>query len=145
MADLRGTRSPPGARPTVTAEASRRIVIRTPYCRGMRARLARCGGTPRWDPDHGVWTMPWATLGAVVAAVVSTFGAALVRIEVADVGGQAPARAEHLLGDAGDEASARTAGQDGPVRRLRSVDRPGYVWLSYELTAEVPAIAYSPC
>ena len=148
MAAARGTRSPPEARPTITAAASRRIVIRVPYCRDMRARLTRCGGTPRWEPEHAVWTMPQATLSAVVAEVVAAFGAGLVRIEVADGAGSLPAlpaQAGHILQGTPDETLQQGSLQELPVRRVRSMDRAGHVWLSYELTAPLPALAPSPC
>jgi hypothetical protein len=92
--------------------------------------------------------MPQATLPAVVAEVVATFGATLVRIEVADGSGQPPAaqaQAGHVLGDAVGETLQHAALQDVLIRRVRSVDRPEHVWLSYELTAERAAIAHSPC
>ena len=145
MAVVPQTRSPSVPRATITAEALRRIVVRAPYCRDMRARMTRCGGAPRWEPDHGVWTMPPATLSAVVAEVVATFGATLVRIEVAHGSGPSRAPAGHVLGDAVGETLQHAALQDVLVCRVRSVDRPGYVWLSYQLTAEPPAIFCSPC
>ena len=89
--------------------------------------------------------MPKATLSAVVAEVVATFGATLVRIEVADGSGPARAPAGHVLGDAVGETLQQAALQDVLVCRVRSVDRPGYAWLSYQLTAEPPAIFCSPC
>jgi hypothetical protein len=88
--------------------------------------------------------MPQATLAAVVAEVVATFGTTLVRIEVADGGGPSRPPAGHLLGTPAGETLRHPALQDVPFRRVRSADRPGYVWLSYALAAEPPAILYPP-
>jgi len=88
--------------------------------------------------------MPRATLSAVVDELVAAFGSTLVRLEVPGAGGQPPALAEQLLRGAVSEALPRVAVQDVPARRVPSVDRAGYVWLSYELTADVPVNAGSP-